>query len=265
MLFWNCAVNFINLFLFFLPNRYAFAAFATPEQCKAAHDKCQGASIQGHRLVVLYAKKRSAEQHKKEQKLSQKNKEPASKNLTFVRGAGGAVGFHWHIYAVGLLLLFFFFFGGGVELVVFVLFFAFFWKNRLVIIVKPSFMCYFSKLEYIAHYKAKNQNTVKQSHSSMCADTHIHIHSRIAWWGEISKMVSDGGYQCRLLWCLEHFWGAELLEAEWFILGNGCWWVLNRYGSPVLVLLDCDVKNNKKQCLLLIVLYVIFMVVCMWG
>ena len=95
MLFWNRAVSFNNLFLFFLPNRYAFAAFATPEQCKAAHDKCQGASVQGHRLVVLYAKKRSAEQHKKDQKLSQKNKEPASKNRTFVC-VGGARRSHCH-------------------------------------------------------------------------------------------------------------------------------------------------------------------------
>ena len=30
-----------------------------------------------------------------------------------------------------------------------------------------SFMCYFSRLEPIAHYKAKNQNTVK-GNSSVC-------------------------------------------------------------------------------------------------
>jgi len=31
----------------------------------------------------------------------------------------------------------------------------------IIIIIKYSFMCYFSKLEHIAHYKAKNKTAVK--------------------------------------------------------------------------------------------------------
>ena len=38
-------------------------------------------------------------------------------------------------------------------------------RQMLIIIIKTiimySFMCYFSKLEHRAHYKAKNQSTVK--------------------------------------------------------------------------------------------------------
>ena len=33
------------------------------------------------------------------------------------------------------------------------------------IIIMYSFVCYFSRLEHIAHYKAKNQNTIKANFS----------------------------------------------------------------------------------------------------
>ena len=64
-------------------SRYAFAAFATAEQCKAAHEKCQGAKIQGDSLVVLYAKKRSVEQKKKDAK-SQQRKEQENESKLMV-------------------------------------------------------------------------------------------------------------------------------------------------------------------------------------
>ena len=41
-----------------------------------------------------------------------------------------------------------------------------------------SFMCYFSKLEHIAHYKAKNQNTVKQTCASARACMQACTHAR---------------------------------------------------------------------------------------
>ena len=52
--------------------------------------------------------------------------------------------------------------------------------SRLVfylIIIKSSFMCYFFKLEYIAHYKAKNKIQSKQTSSSTRMHTHTHTHT----------------------------------------------------------------------------------------
>ena len=66
--------------------------------------------------------------------------------------------------------------------------------NCHVITVMYSFMCYFSKLEHIAHYK--EQNTVKTNfHECAHPPTHIHVHkhthtiNRIVWRGEISKRM----------------------------------------------------------------------------
>ena len=40
-------------------------------------------------------------------------------------------------------------------------------------------MCFFSELEHIAHYKAKNQNTVKSnSLTHVQANTHICMHAQ---------------------------------------------------------------------------------------
>ena len=49
-----------------------------------------------------------------------------------------------------------------------------------------SFMCYFSKLEHIAHFKAKNQNIVKTNFCTH-ARTHTHTHTQsqynsLNWW-----------------------------------------------------------------------------------
>ena len=45
----------------------------------------------------------------------------------------------------------------------------------LHIITMYSSACYFPKLEHIAHYKAKNQNTVKTNfHTCACSHTHAH-------------------------------------------------------------------------------------------
>ena len=42
-----------------------------------------------------------------------------------------------------------------------------------------SFMCFFPELEHIAHYKAKNQNTVKSnSLTHVQANTHICMHAQ---------------------------------------------------------------------------------------
>ena len=50
----------------------------------------------------------------------------------------------------------------------------------LIIIIKYSFMCYFSKPEHIAHYKAKNKTAVKANFQV----------NKISWRGKISKMIS---------------------------------------------------------------------------
>ena len=62
-------------------------------------------------------------------------------------------------------------------------------------------MCYFSRLEHIAHYKAKNWTTVKtnfckhththaHTHAHACTHAHAHTHTvnRIAWKSLISQM-----------------------------------------------------------------------------
>ena len=50
----------------------------------------------------------------------------------------------------------------------------------------------YSKLEHTAHYKAKNQNTVKTNlHKHSCAHAHTYTDTvnRIAWGGDIWKMT----------------------------------------------------------------------------
>ena len=58
----------------------------------------------------------------------------------------------------------------------------------ITIIIMYSFTCYFSKLEHITHYKAKNQNIVKtnpikcmgmhvHTHTHACTHTHTHVHT----------------------------------------------------------------------------------------
>ena len=50
---------------------------------------------------------------------------------------------------------------------------------KIIIIIMYSFMCYLSKLEHIAHCKAKNQSTVKTNfmRAHMCAYRHTHTHT----------------------------------------------------------------------------------------
>ena len=58
------------------------------------------------------------------------------------------------------------------------------------IIITNSFMGYFSRLEHIAHYNAKNQKMVTTNfHEHTHMHTHAHTHSRIAWRGEILEMI----------------------------------------------------------------------------
>ena len=54
----------------------------------------------------------------------------------------------------------------------------------LIIIILYSFMCFFSKMEPLAHYKARNQNTIKTNfhahrytHTRTHAHTHTHTHT----------------------------------------------------------------------------------------
>jgi len=47
----------------------------------------------------------------------------------------------------------------------------------LTILLMDSFMRYLSKLEYTAHYKARNQNTVKTNFLRECKCMHAHIHT----------------------------------------------------------------------------------------
>ena len=50
----------------------------------------------------------------------------------------------------------------------------------LIIIILYSFMCYFSKMEPIAHYKAKSQNTINTNfHEHRYTHTHTHTHPRM--------------------------------------------------------------------------------------
>ena len=48
----------------------------------------------------------------------------------------------------------------------------------MIIIIIYSFVCYFSKLEYIAHHKAKNKTQSKQTSASMHTRTHARAHAR---------------------------------------------------------------------------------------
>ena len=43
-----------------------------------------------------------------------------------------------------------------------------------IITIMYTFMCYFSKLEHTARYKAKNQSTVK---TNFCMHMHAHTHT----------------------------------------------------------------------------------------
>ena len=58
----------------------------------------------------------------------------------------------------------------------------FVWHKTGIIIKCYSFMCHLSKLKHIAHYKAKNQSTVK-------TNFHTHPVNRLAWRGEISMTI----------------------------------------------------------------------------
>ena len=53
-------------------------------------------------------------------------------------------------------------------------------------------MCYFSKLEHIAHYSLHSKEpkySENKHHSCVIAHAHTHTVNRIAWGGEISKML----------------------------------------------------------------------------
>ena len=49
--------------------------------------------------------------------------------------------------------------------------------EKIIIVIMYPFRCYFSKLEHIAHYKAKNQTQSKQTSASTC--THAHPAHRV--------------------------------------------------------------------------------------
>ena len=55
-------------------------------------------------------------------------------------------------------------------------------RQMLIIIIKTiimySFMCYFSKLEHMAHYKTQSKQTCKHVH--MHAYTHANMHTQFA-------------------------------------------------------------------------------------
>ena len=48
---------------------------------------------------------------------------------------------------------------------------------HLIIIIMYSFMCHFSKVKHIAHYKAKNKTQSKQTSESMQMCTHARTHA----------------------------------------------------------------------------------------
>jgi hypothetical protein len=58
-------------------------SYSNADHCKAAHDKCQGAKVKDFNLVVLYARKRSPAQQKKDQKLEERKKQGPSKYTHF--------------------------------------------------------------------------------------------------------------------------------------------------------------------------------------
>ena len=81
-------------------------------------------------------------------------------------------------------------------------------------------MSYFSKLEDIAHYESKSQNTVKTNfgesththvHTHTYTHTHTHTHRvhKVVWRGEISKMGQDFNLNKISTW-LPHY------GIEWF-------------------------------------------------
>ena len=72
-----------------------------------------------------------------------------------------------------------------------------FWTNIEIILC--SFMCCFSKLGHITHYKAKKESTVKTNFCK-CIHTRTHKHTvnRIAWRGDFNNIWRM--WVCLMVW-----------------------------------------------------------------
>ena len=80
---------------------------------------------------------------------------------------------------------------------------------QIIIMIMSSFMCYFSRLDHIVHYKARNQNTVKTNFCEhtrirMCTNTHAHTQALCLYKAKYAQLKTGSKSLGDLEWIKMH-------------------------------------------------------------